>query len=412
MEARMSASIGLPPPTRTTALSLLYSDSLFSQLNILLLSSSISIPETPNTLKNIVKSTNVRSTKNRNQAADFLSASVSTESPLKTPTTQPTLQNWLKPIKPKPQQVLKSLSVVERSLIGAAAGGFAGAFTYFCLHPLDTIKTKLQTRGASKIYASTLDAIVKTFESRGILGFYSGISAVIVGSTASSAIYFGTCEFGKSILSKIDKYPLILIPPTAGAMGNIVSSAIMVPKELITQRMQAGAKGRSWEVLLQVLNRDGVLGLYAGYSATLLRNLPAGVLSYSTFEYLKSAVLMRNKKAQLEPIESVCCGALAGAISASLTTPMDVVKTRLMTQVRGEAINKFAAAVYSGVAATVRQILKEEGWVGLTRGMGPRVVHSACFSALGYFSFETARLGILHQYVQSKESRKKAFAPS
>lgn len=227
---------------------------------------------------------------------------------------------------------------------------------------------------------------------------------MIVGSTASSAVYFGTCEFGKSILSKLPQYPSVLIPPTAGAMGNIVSSAIMVPKELITQRMQAGAKGRSWEVLLRILEKDGVLGLYAGYSATLLRNLPAGVLSYSSFEYLKAAVLSRTKQANLEPFQSVCCGALAGAISASLTTPLDVVKTRLMTQVHGDAVNKVAAAMYSGVRATVKQILKEEGWVGLTRGMGPRITHSACFSALGYFAFETARLTILDQYLKHKES--------
>ncbi|XP_034674257.1 protein MITOFERRINLIKE 1, chloroplastic [Vitis riparia] len=304
---------------------------------------------------------------------------------------------------PTTKSLIKSLSVFERALIGAGGGGIAGAFTYFCLHPLDTIKTKLQTRGASEIYKGTLDAIVKTFQERGVLGFYSGISAVIVGSAASSAVYFGTCEFGKSILAKVPQYPSLLIPPTAGAMGNIMSSAIMVPKELITQRMQAGAKGRSWQVLLGILERDGILGLYAGYSATLLRNLPAGVLSYSSFEYLKAAVLSRTKNDHLEPFQSVCCGALAGAISASLTTPLDVVKTRLMTQVHGEAINKVSAAMYSGVSATVNQILRDEGWVGLTSGMGPRVVHSACFSALGYFAFETAKMAILHQYLKRKE---------
>ncbi|KAK4340899.1 hypothetical protein RND71_039400 [Anisodus tanguticus] len=233
----------------------------------------------------------------------------------------------------------------KRALIGAGGGGIAGAFTY-------------------------------TFQSKGILGFYSGVSAVIIGSTASSAVYFGTCEFDKSILSKFPQYPSVLIPPTAGAMGNIVSSAIMVPKELITQRMQAGAK-------------DGILGLYAGYSATLLRNLPAGVLSYSSFEYLKAAVLSNMKKERLEPFQSVCCGALAGGISVSLTTPLDVVKTRLMTQVHSD-----------GISTIVKQILKEEGRVGFTRGMGPRVLHSACFSALGYFAFETARLTILDQYLK------------
>ncbi|KAM5562383.1 hypothetical protein ABKV19_017554 [Rosa sericea] len=241
---------------------------------------------------------------------------------------------------PKAQSIMKNLSVFERALIGAGGGGIAGAFTYFCLHPLDTIKTKLQTKGASEVYASAFDAVLKTFQSKGVLGFYSGISAVIVGSTASSAVYFGTCEMGKSFLSKLPNYPPILIPPTAGAMGNIVSSAIMVPKELITQRMQAGARGRSWQVLLKIVENDGVWGLYAGYSATLLRNLPAGVLSYSSFEYLKAAVLSKTKQAQMEPIQSVICGALAGAISASITTPLDVVKTRLMTQ----NVNKVAAS--------------------------------------------------------------------
>ena len=58
----------------------------------------------------------------------------------------------------------------------------------------------------------------------------------------------------------------------------------MVPRELITQRMQARARGRSWQILLRILERDSVFGLYASYSATLLRNPPTGVLNYSSFK--------------------------------------------------------------------------------------------------------------------------------
>ncbi|TYI67866.1 hypothetical protein E1A91_D08G048900v1 [Gossypium mustelinum] len=414
METRLSASLGLPssdlnhPPINTNFAS------LFTHL--ITLTSSPENPQKP--LKPLL------------HHLSFASASISADPQTAKPTKfriplpfansiesqqpkSPKFPKWLEPRSrnsSKAQTLMKNLSVFERALIGAGGGGIAGAFTYVCLLPLDTIKTKMQTKGASEIYANTFDAVVKTFQTNGILGFYRGVSAVIVGSTASSAVYFGTCEFGKSFLSKLE-YPALLIPPTAGAMGNIVSSAIMVPKELITQRMQAGAKGSSWQVLLRILEKDGILGLYAGYSATLLRNLPAGVLSYSSFEYLKAAVLRKTKQTNLEPIQSVCCGALAGAISASLTTPLDVVKTRLMTQVHG---NKVAAAMYSGVNATVKQIFKEEGWIGLTSGLGPRVVHSACFSALGYFAFETARLAILHQYLEHKvkELSKISVAPA
>ncbi|KAM1789965.1 hypothetical protein ACFX12_034071 [Malus domestica] len=365
MEGRLSASLGLPAPNQNHH------------------------SKSPNDFQNLFthfitpnSQTTLTLTPTENHIPFFASTS---STPNWASITRPSTR-------PKTQVLLKNLTVFERALIGAGGGGIAGAFTYFCLHPLDTIKTKLQTKGASDIYASTFDAVLKTFQTKGISGFYSGISAVIVGSTASSAVYFGTCELGKSVLSKLPNYPPVLIPPTAGAMGNIVSSAIMVPKELITQRMQAGAKGRSWQVLLKILENDGVLGLYAGYSATLLRNLPAGVLSYSSFEYLKSAVLSKTKQTNLEPIQSVVCGALAGAISASITTPLDVVKTRLMTGAR-----------QGGVSGTVKQIITEEGWVGFTRGVGPRVLHSACFSALGYFAFETARLAILNQYIRRKE---------
>ncbi|XP_073063973.1 protein MITOFERRINLIKE 1, chloroplastic [Primulina eburnea] len=395
MEAPTSKSLALLSANSLTPTSIHEFNSFFNHLNTL-----ISSPNPrPKTRRNPEFSTIP------DVSLKFSSTTVSIQSNIKNP-EKPMSGNWLKPAlrgSPAVHALFKNLSVLERAVIGAAAGGIAGAFTYVCLHPLDTIKTKLQTKGASEIYKGAFDVIVKTFQNRGILGFYSGVSAVIVGSTFSSAVYFGTCEFGKSFLSRIGEYPAVLIPPTAGAMGNIMSSAIMVPKELITQRMQAGAKGRSWEVLLRILEKDGILGLYAGYSATLLRNLPAGVLSYSSFEYLKAAVLRETGKAFLEPFQSVICGALAGAISASLTTPLDVVKTRLMTQGHGESMNRIAAASYSGVTAMVKRILKEEGWVGFTRGMGPRVFYSACFSAIGYFAFETARLTIMDKYLKRKE---------
>ncbi|XP_010247259.1 PREDICTED: protein MITOFERRINLIKE 1, chloroplastic [Nelumbo nucifera] len=407
MEARLSASLGLPSPNPDYHRSLADFDSLFNHFNALISSSNLQGIK-PN--QSLEKASN--NSKSSGNFLTFSSTSMSIETNLTSSfvpheNTKPRSQKWLNPAtkgNTKIQALMKNLSVLERAVIGASAGGIAGALTYVCLHPLDTIKTKLQTKGAAQIYKGTFDAIAKTFQTKGILGFYSGVSAVIVGSTFSSAVYFGTCEFGKSVLSKLSQFPTLLIPPTAGAMGNIVSSAIMVPKELITQRMQAGAAGRSWEVLLRILEKDGILGLYAGYSATLLRNLPAGVLSYSSFEYLKAAVLSRTGQAHLEPFQSVCCGALAGAISASLTTPLDVVKTRLMTQVQGEARDKVVVAVYGGISSTIKQILKEEGWVGLTRGMGPRVLHSACFAALGYFAFETARLILLNQYLNRKES--------
>ncbi|KAK3163097.1 hypothetical protein QOZ80_1BG0097580 [Eleusine coracana subsp. coracana] len=287
---------------------------------------------------------------------------------------------------------------LPRAAIGACAGAAAGAFTYAALLPIDAVKTRLQAAAAPG--ATSWQVFLDILRADGPLGLYRGLSAVILGSASSSAIYFGTCELAKSLLRP--HLPPFLVPPLAGASGNVSSSAIMVPKELITQRLQSGAaKGRSWQVLLQILHNDGFVGLYAGYAATLLRNLPAGVLSYSSFEYLKAFTLNKRNKESLTPGESVLCGALAGAISAALTTPLDVVKTRLMTRVGTQGSRT--------VLGTMREVVAEEGLMGLSRGIGPRVLHSACFAAIGYCAFETARLAILQWYLDGCQ-RKPAAA--
>lgn len=282
---------------------------------------------------------------------------------------------------------------LARAAIGACAGAAAGAFTYAALLPIDAVKTRIQAGAAA---GGSWQVFLDILRTDGPLGLYRGLSAVILGSASSSAVYFGTCELAKSLLRP--HLPPFLVPPLAGASGNVSSSAIMVPKELITQRLQSGAaKGRSWQVLLQILQTDGFFGLYAGYAATLLRNLPAGVLSYSSFEYLKAFTLKQRNKESLTPGESVLCGALAGAISAALTTPLDVVKTRLMTRVGTEGSRT--------VVGTMREVVAEEGLMGLSRGIGPRVLHSACFAALGYCAFETARLAILKWYIEDCERK-------
>ncbi|KAE8786578.1 protein MITOFERRINLIKE 1, chloroplastic [Hordeum vulgare] len=334
--------------------------SLFSDLTSLLLHHSPSAPH--------------------GRAPVFSSSTLSIPLPAPTPTPAPAA----------PAQVPTPL---ERAAIGACAGAAAGAFTYAALLPLDAVKTRLQAGAASRGSWQVFADILRT---DGPLGLYRGLSAVILGSATSSAIYFGTCELAKSLLRP--HLPPFLVPPLAGASGNISSSAIMVPKELITQRLQSGAAtGRSWQVLLQILQTDGFFGLYAGYAATLLRNLPAGVLSYSSFEYLKAFALSKSNAANLTPGESVLCGALAGAISAGLTTPLDVVKTRLMTRVGAQGSRT--------VVGTMQEVIAEEGLMGLSRGIGPRVLHSACFAAIGYCAFETARLMILKSYLESCERK-------
>lgn len=62
-------------------------------------------------------------------------------------------------------------------------------------------------------------------------------------------------------------------------------------------------------------------------------------------------------------------GAGAGAIAATFVCPLDVVKTRL--QVYGNKGGTFSSAQGGIIVGTLRQILKDEGFRGLYRGLSP-----------------------------------------
>lgn len=133
---------------------------------------------------------------------------------------------------------------------------------------------------------------------------------------------------------------------------------------------------------------------------------------------MKLAWLRDSEKETLEPWQSVLSGAMAGALSAAVTTPLDVVKIRLMTQahqtvssagmlgLKAEAaaqMQVLAAFTYKGVASTLQQVWVEEGAQGLMKGTAPRCFYSACFSALGFFTFETTQVHLLMKHLEKKK---------
>ena len=68
-------------------------------------------------------------------------------------------------------------------------------------------------------------------------------------------------------------------------------------------------------------------------------------------------------------MESALSGSLAGAVAAGLTTPLDVLKTRVMLERRSQ---REAAGRGNSVLRLLTQIRRESGWKGLFKGVGPR----------------------------------------
>lgn len=278
----------------------------------------------------------------------------------------------------------------------AAAGSMSGMLTNTLLHPLDTVKTVRQTDPKSfKGLAPTLYAIVRQ---RGPAALYSGILPALVGSSFSTALYFGMYEFAKARVSRT--FPRAWastrtrVPLTAlsAACGNVASSIIFVPKEVIKQRLQSGHHGAQVStVIANLFATSGLRGFYRGYKATLFRNIPSAMIRFTAYEELKMAI--RNlrtgdKSSPYAPHELILAGSMAGAMSSALTTPMDVVKTGFATG---------NIKPHTKLPIAIRDIVRNQGVSGLFIGARPRIVWSALFAAIGFTSYEICKAWLTGQ---------------
>jgi solute carrier family 25 S-adenosylmethionine transporter 26 len=152
----------------------------------------------------------------------------------------------------------------------------------------------------------------------------------------------------------------------AAVLGEASQVLFRNPFELIKQNMQIGKYNTMKEAILQIYQSNGIKGLYRGYFVTVFREIPFGLIQYPLYEKLKKT--KSNKYG--ETFTYCLCGAQAGGIAALLTTPIDVVKTRIMTTNKGDKfdikkmlptfkaiyINEGASNLFSGVHVRVAYI--------------------------------------------------------
>ncbi|XP_004300791.1 PREDICTED: uncharacterized protein LOC101309355 [Fragaria vesca subsp. vesca] len=265
----------------------------------------------------------------------------------------------------------------------AFAGALSGVFVSICLHPVDTIKTVIQSCRAEQ---KSIWFIGKSIVSdRGLTGLYRGIATNVASSAPISSIYTFTYESVKgSLLPLFPKEYYSVAHCVAGGCASIATSFIFTPSERIKQQMQVGSKYHNcWNALVGIIQKGGFTSLYAGWGAVLCRNVPHSIVKFYTYERLKK-LMSSSEESRNHPstLQTLVCGGLAGSTAALFTTPFDVVKTRLQTQIPG------SVSQYNSVIHALQEIENKEGLKGLYRGLTPRLVMYMSQGALFFASYE------------------------
>ncbi|KAI5781820.1 mitochondrial carrier domain-containing protein [Geopyxis carbonaria] len=308
------------------------------------------------------------------------------------------------------------------------AGGLGGVTGDMLMHSLDTVKTRQQGAPTALKYSTTPRAYSTILREEGLVrGLYSGVTPAFMGSLPGTIIFFGTYEYSKRHL--IDAgCPDSIAYLAGGLLGDLFASFVYVPSEVLKTRLQLQGRhnnpffssGYNYRSTLDaartIVRTEGPQALFHGYKATIMRDLPFSALQFAFYEsFQKWAKAWCGHNRDIGLGLEIATGATAGGLAGVITCPLDVVKTRLQTQVQTPRtlapsptmVNATATAAQqkrnistsspstqsppkegamklgtSSVLRGLTLIYKSEGIGGWFRGVGPRAVWTSVQSSV------------------------------
>ncbi|CAG8225839.1 unnamed protein product [Penicillium salamii] len=334
------------------------------------------------------------------------------------------------------------------------AGAFAAVAVDFVVYPVDTLKTRIQSPDYSTVFKDARTGAVK----RDLLfrGLYQGVWSVVFSTIPASGAFFTTYEAVKSILynsstqnsnkdfrerslNKIHlpfthSLPTPVMHGIASSTGEMVSCLMLTPAEVLKQNaqmIQAQQKGKqgsqsATRIVLSRFRRHP-WRLWSGYTALVGRNLPTTALQFPLFEYIRSNMIRmwrkRNGKDESAHSQSDLLieragltgisAAMSGTVASTVTTPIDVVKTRIMLLAgtgdpdggKDSSGSKQAAHLRKGPLAVGGDILRNEGVRGLFKGGLIRAGWTAVALGLYLSLYESGRF-----YLENRRREKDGLA--
>lgn len=246
------------------------------------------------------------------------------------------------------------------------------------MFPIDTVKTRLQSERGF-------------WRSGGFRGIYKGLAPAAAGSAPTAAIFFFTYESMKILLNPSQTTASPLVHMTAASIAEVVACLVRVPVEIAKQRRQSALQiynKSAFGILSDAYRAEGIRGIYRGFGSTIFREIPFSFIQFPLWEYFKEQWEPVTGR-PLAPQYVALCGAIAGGIAAGLTTPLDVIKTRVMLaeqKVGGGAIT---------IGSVVTQVYTEQGWRGLFSGFAPRVLWITLGGAVFFGFYDLTTRSIL-----------------
>lgn len=289
-------------------------------------------------------------------------------------------------------------------------------------YPLMGISTRAAVDRSKNPGESLMNAVTKVIASEGVLGLYDGLGSSLLGIGVSNFVYYFFFEATRDfiIASKRVAHSTSAALGTlttsesigAGLLAGTATALISNPIWVVNTRQTVRATQRDPDeraadgkpttkkvvqrlsflaTLRKIVEQDGVKALWKGIGPALVLVINP-VLQYTVFEQLKAWVLRSraatrpatSTKPLLRDIDFFWLGALSKLVATAVTYPQIVIKSRQQAMSSETEKGRKKVNVYSAMT----EVIQEEGFYGLYRGISSKLLQSILTAAILFTSKE------------------------
>ena len=270
-----------------------------------------------------------------------------------------------------------------RALVDVFAGAAARAASQSTIHPLDTLKVRMQA--AARGGAACASAGSKYgLGAGGVSSLYKGLGGAAGGAGLAIGTYFAFYGAAQRALERHTSLPSGVRAFLAGAAGAVGSSFVKVPAAVCIRSVQANIYPNVIAAAACITRAAGARGLYTGYLPTVLEDVPDMAVKFAAYESMRAAHARFTgvERGKASRMDDLIMGGAAGALAAAATTPLDVLKTRMMCS---------AASRPTLSGAFLSVVAEGRGVAPFFSGVGPRALSNGLNSAVFFCFYEVFR---------------------
>lgn len=274
-----------------------------------------------------------------------------------------------------------------KEFIGGTVGGI---FQVLSGQPFDIIKVRAAT---SATPVSAVSAAVSMFHQEGLLAFWRGSSAPLIGVGACVSIQFGVLENSKKMLSSYKNSQLSTLDYMfCGTIAGIANSIVSAPAEHFRIKMQVQGKvdprgdmlfKNDADCIRSIFKNYGLQGAYRGFMITVIREGATFGSYFGGYEYVVNNCLMpaSGNKKDIDLWKLFVTGGLCGYLYWGPWYPIDAVKSKIQA-------DSFTNPRYNGVIDCVKKTLASDGVAGFYKGFWPCIFRAFPVNGTTFLAFE------------------------